>query len=192
MLAVKQLSRKNLPLRESFFPGTTIAKHSLNQVLLSSEFLHDMLLEMNMKKVLVLLLVLTGCASSPKPMPETGYQQLPLMLVAAQRCAQQGMLSPSLAAFGNTYLRQQAGIWEVDMDRWNERINHLQSSPAPNQANCNGLAIALEGFKQQAKQQQADDQYQREEVQRLADKMAAPAGRTFCNNIGGYVLCNSY
>lgn len=147
-----------------------------------------------MHKYLVLsCLLLTGCATAQKQaMPEQGYQQIPVMLVGIHRCAEQGMLSPSLAAFGNTYLRQQAGMWEVDMQRWTERINHLQSIDAPDQKNCNGLAVALEGFKQQTEQQQANARYQQEEAQRLADKMAAPAGRTYCNNIGGYVLCNNY
>lgn len=148
-----------------------------------------------MKRVLLLSLVLAGCASTPQvkqPMPDEAYTHLPLMLVAAQKCAEQGMISPALAAFGNIHLRQQAGMWDVDMQRWNARINHVQSIGAPEQSHCNSLAMTLEGYKQQAQEQKELAQAQREDIKALKDQMNKPAGRTFCTNTGGYVLCNSY
>lgn len=147
-----------------------------------------------MKKVLLLSLVLAGCASTPQPqLTDSHYNSVAAHTVIPQKCVEKGWLPASVAATAVTLAQTNVRAWSMDI----ERLSAVQQQYATGVLKltpelCKGWEVGILAQAQQAEQQQANVQYQREEAQRLADKMAAPTGRTYCNNIGGYMLCNSY
>ncbi len=139
-----------------------------------------------MKKVLVLLLALTGCASTPKPL---NYHQAAVDLVVPEYCAMKGWMPTEVAAQAAYHMREWRTSPKVDQVQLKAQEEYVRGAlHTLRPEHCKQKEIGILAHMQGQK----DARYQQEEAQRLADKMAAPAGRTFCNNIGGYVLCNSY
>ena len=101
----------------------------------------------------------------------------------------------------NTSVAGQAAFvmqkWEsalpIDQGRYIAAQNMVnQSLGSLNLEQCRRWEVTVIAGIEADKAKQRDAQYQQEEAQRIADKMASPTGRTYCNRIGNQVLCNSY
>ena len=148
-----------------------------------------------MKKVVVLLgvLVLTGCATSlPIHLTNADYGRLAVQRIGVQECAVKGWMSSDVAAYGISQVNELEARVALDpikqQGAYEEAMKNLYLLTAET---CKRWEVGILATKQRQEVQADNARYQRAEMQRLADKMAAPSGRVFCNNIAGVVLCNS-
>ena len=128
-------------------------------------------------------LLLTGCASTPQPI---NYHQVAVDLVVPEYCAMKGWMTTEVAAQAAYIMRDWRTSPRVDKVQLAAQEEYIRSglhTLRPEHCKQKEIAIlaAYEGVKASEQQAQSAPTYQ-----------YRPAVQTYCNNIAGVVLCNSY
>jgi Flp pilus assembly protein TadD len=145
--------------------------------------------------VLAVVLGLAGCASAPQPkaqLNEQGYTAFATHLMVLGSCAQQGLITPELAASGNRYLKSQlAGYTYSEEKLKSSLVDFAGHNPLPGKADCNTLAVQISELNQQnasnLAQSQADAQEMADLTKQLQNSVPAPV---YCNRLGTQTFCN--
>ena len=134
---------------------------------------------------------LVGCATQRPQMPDDHYSGFAGRWVAVNYCAYKGWMDPSTAALGKTYVNYDVSTWTYDQSRLNTRVSFLQGEATKlSQGDCNRLAVAIQGRKQQVDRQNATTEIQHQTTQEILNTTRPT--QTYCNRIGTQVLCNSF
>lgn len=114
---------------------------------------------MKMMKLLALVSLLAGCASTPPPrLPEANYTTVAKALVTTDRCVQQGDMDVALGAYGKTRIHQDlAGYW-YSASLLQQTMGVAKAQPGPPQALCRQMAMAFAGLRDEYERNSRDSQ----------------------------------
>ena len=144
-----------------------------------------------MKRIALMLgvVVLSGCAASPKPvMAPHEYAGVARGWVAWNRCIEAGAVSPEIGALGTRYVQAELGNRAYDQALLNQEVQKAaQTIPSADIAFCNSFAAQVAAQKQQIDIHNAAVGRQEQEVQNTLNNIPKPV---YCNTVGGVMLCN--
>jgi hypothetical protein len=128
-------------------------------------------------------------APSKKPLQTEHYKYVAAMRIATHKCAVDGRMDMSLAAYGAAHIE-----WLLqnrityDQDLLNERMKQAETMPIT-AADCNEAALEIHKMKQQDAANERIAAQQAAEQQRFieATRINKPI---FCGKAGFMVLCN--
>ena len=142
--------------------------------------------------VLLGVVILTGCASSPRPapeLPESSYRPMAESWVKLQRCIEQGHLSPEISALGERYANGEFTDYNYNVGRMNALINAVyRDTPRVHRGHCNSLASAIAGRKQQIDMHNAQVDQNRQALQNQINQINQNRP-VICNRVGTYTMC---
>ena len=146
---------------------------------------------MKVLQLLLVSLVLTGCATAPKPeMSDAQYTEVGKGWIAIQACTKRGVISPEVSATGQRYLEGTLGNAAYDKNTLNARINWLRKNTGdPTDAECNLLAAAIYKRQQQITLHNENVQMQQDQINQMNTNLPK---QTYCNKIGTQMFCNTY
>lgn len=153
------------------------------------------------KKVTVLMisLIACGCTSKKPEMPYDNYQRIALLDVAADRCVSLGFMDVQIAAAAKNYLGQDLNSWSYDLmlyqNAYAEKVKMVNATP-PQKEDCDTYAIGVAQRLQREQSAYQRKQLAAQQQQAFSQSMQAIQNSkpktTYCNNIGGQTVCNTY
>lgn len=147
---------------------------------------------MNILPMALVLVLLTGCATTPKPeLSNEDYQKYSRIWAATHFCNNKGWVSPDVAATGVRFIRANLASYTTDAARFDREVAwYASNNTTPTQADCNQLAMAI----QDRKQQIDINNYNVEANQRATQELinSNRIKNTYCNKIGSQTFCNTY
>lgn len=144
---------------------------------------------MNILPMALVLVLLTGCATAPKPvLPEAQYSSAAWEWYAVSRCGTLGKMDLATASLGKTYLQSSLNEYVFDSNKMQAEINQINTTPEQEQ--CNALAMKIINIKQRI----AVNNEQVELNQRATQEVlnSTKIKNTYCNKIGSQLFCNTY
>ena len=144
------------------------------------------------KALLVVIgLMLGGCASTPKPvLSEEMMQSTAANFAYTHNCGSQGFISPELAAEGIRILRINLTQYTYDVSRMSEYIQYVSANAEPTTKEyCNKLAMVIAERKQRIIANQQASDYNQQQEQAFINSTRTK--NTYCNTIGTQTFCNT-
>ncbi len=148
---------------------------------------------MNILPMALVLVVLTGCATAPKPeLPTTEYSKYALSWFTLDYCNAKGMMPSDLAAKGRQRVSTNLNRHTFDTAQFAQEISKLNVSPTkPSKEDCNRLAMLIH---EQSPQNSVQNQSVGDNVIQSNNDLinGTRSKNTYCNRIGSSTFCNTY
>lgn len=141
--------------------------------------------------VVLSTLLLAGCASTPRAMlDDGGYESYANSYVGLNSCGSSGKMSPDVAARGLAQIKTNINQYAYYPQRLAVFVENAQRDNEPGtQEQCNQLAMAIYGRKQQIDNQNQAYQADQAELNRVLNNRTM---QTYCNRVGTQTLCTTY
>lgn len=147
---------------------------------------------MNILPMALVLVVLTGCATTPKPvMSDADYTNYAKAWMGVQYCNRKGWISPDVSASGQRMVVANLQQYSYDSTRVDREMFSLNLQGfAPTQEDCNTLAMAIQDRSQQIAIHNQNVEANQRATQELIN--STKIKNTYCNRIGTQTFCNTY
>ena len=145
---------------------------------------------MNILPMALVLVALTGCATTKPEMSSNDYAKYSRSWVAVHSCNTQGFIDRSTAATGLRYVQSNINQFIFNPDTLKENMDWLvvNNKPTP-ETDCRKLALTIQQRKQQIELNTTNASIQQQALQDLNNNRPK---QTYCNKIGTQVLCTTY
>lgn len=140
--------------------------------------------------VIICGLFLAGCATQRPPLPESRYADISRGWITLTECIDTGRIDAATGARGKAYSISTINGYQHNPDKLRNTEISMRNSLTVSDADCRGLAMAIEYRKQQIENQNDAMAFQRQEIQNSIN--STKPTQTYCNKIGTQVLCNSF
>lgn len=146
---------------------------------------------MNILPMALVLVVLTGCATTKQELTNEGYDQFSKLWVGVHYCNNKGWISPDIAARGKNIATGKLNQYLYDPARIEREIFSIESGNAlPTQGDCNNLAMSIQSASQQITVNNQNAASEQRATQELINSTRIK--NTYCNRIGNSTFCNTY
>ncbi len=145
---------------------------------------------MNILPMALVLVVLTGCATTKPDMSSNDYAKYSRSWVAVHSCNTQGFIDSGTAATGLRYVQSNINQFTFNPDTLKENMDWLvANNKTTSETDCRKLALTIQQRKQQIELNNSNASSQQQALQDLNNKRSK---QTYCNKIGTQVLCTTY
>ena len=146
---------------------------------------------MNILPMALVLVVLTGCATTKPEMSSEDYTKFAKGWIGVSYCNRKGWMAPVTAAMGKHYITGGVQQYTFDGARIDREVYNLENSGfAPTQEDCNSLAMAIQDRSQQIAIHNQNVESNQRATQELIN--STKIKNTYCNKIGNQTFCNTY
>jgi hypothetical protein len=146
--------------------------------------------------IAITISLMTGCATTSYPMPETTYEKLSSFAGGLQHCFEKEYIGPQLYADTKNAFKYTLTTWDYDQNKMSTMLDDAYSQVNPDARECRQVeANALEmvshinQLKVDRNQQRADKRQKQADINNALKefKVNKPI---FCNTIGTITTCN--
>ena len=149
------------------------------------------MLKMSTRVIALVTLAFMGCATTQQAtLTDDEYDKVAATYAGAYQCGASGSMDPASASLGMTYAVSGLRGRSYDQSRLDWKVHQLkQQDNWPSKAECNQLAMTIQGRKQQI----AINNENAASNQAAWDKVISNRPRqTYCIKDNIQVLCNTY
>ena len=146
---------------------------------------------MRVLTIILVSVVLTACAATPKPeLPDSDYQPVANDFVTIDKCNAKGYMPVDTAASGLLYLNRK-------LERYSFNRDKLLSTPASNTLSinkeyCNKIALIIQSEKQRLDRINQANSIVDTQEQGFLNGTINQQRSTYCNHIGSQILCTTH
>ncbi len=145
---------------------------------------------MNILPMALVLVALTGCATTKPEMSSNDYAKYSRSWVAVHSCNTQGFIDSSTAATGLRYVQSNINQFTFNPNTLKENMDWLVANNKPTpETDCRKLALTIQQRKQQIELNNSNASIQQQALQDLNNNRPK---QTYCNKIGTQALCTTY
>ena len=143
---------------------------------------------MRVLTIILVSVVLTACAATPKPtMSDEDYTKYAKVYLDIYSCNLKGWITPDTAASGKLILDMYVSRYSFDSEMFNRRVSWLDKRESkPSQEYCNKTAFEIQTEKQRLAKIRESDNVPSQQI------VVPQIRNTYCNRIGTQTICNTY
>lgn len=147
---------------------------------------------MNILPMALVLVLLTGCATTPKPeMTNEQYSSSAFGWHIVSQCGRSGAMDLETASLGKVYIQSKLGGYQFDLSRFNQEVTKLYNTRGvPSKEDCNTMAMTIIETKRSIDTHNQNVESNQRATQELIN--STKIKNTYCNRIGTQTFCNTY